>query len=301
MRRKTVAKRLLDLQYESEEEDKERECIHANKEVTPNRHSRGERVYDLPSHFVLPIFSFKQSLGSLQSCSRATLIAMVMSMQKEMDSLREQIRCLTASGKLASTLESLLQRTEQWSSSSSITTTPMKPTDKTLAPAVLGRRDKAGVFSSSCQKQNGNYCQDHHQTTPKETLNGGPQCPPSPLYQELIPAELLKSCNTGTTAQKLTNDLLRGLYDRDCLASHSISGLVNSKKGPSKPALPGDQIQAILRAVKHYFPGKTDSEIKGYIRQKLQNEAKRLRKKPLPLSTKEEEPVRRGEGLITYA
>ena len=56
-----------------------------------------------------------------------------------------------------------------------------------------------------------------------------------------------------------------------------------------------------LGAVQHYFPGKTDSEIKGYIRQKLQNEAKRLRKKPLPLGTKEEEPVRRGEGLITYA
>ncbi|CAL8313111.1 unnamed protein product [Arctogadus glacialis] len=188
---------------------------------------------------------------------------MVMRMQKEMDGLREQIRCLTA-------------------------------------------RDKAGVFSSSCQKQNKNYrqdrhSQDHHQTAPKGTLNGGPQCPLSPLYQELIPAELLKSCNTGTTAQKLTNDLLRGLYDRDCLASHSISGLINSKKGPSKPALPGDQIQAILREVQHYFPGKTDSEIKGYIRQKLQNESKRLRKKPLPLSTKEEEPVRRGEGLITYA
>ena len=32
--------------------------------------------------------------------------------------------------------------------------------------------------------------------------------------------------------------------------------------------------------MQHYFPGKTDSEIKGYIRQKLQNEAKRLRKKP---------------------
>ncbi|CAL8306288.1 unnamed protein product [Merluccius merluccius] len=98
---------------------------------------------------------------------------------------------------------------------------------------------------------------------------------------------------------KLTNDLLRGLYDRDCLASHSISGLVNSKKGQSKPAFPSDQIQAVLRVVKHYFPSKTDSENKGYIRQKLQNEAKRLGKKPLPLSTKEEEPMRRGEGLIT--
>lgn len=32
--------------------------------------------------------------------------------------------------------------------------------------------------------------------------------------------------------------------------------------------------------VQYFFPGKTDAEIKGYIRQKLQNEAKRLRKKP---------------------
>lgn len=45
-----------------------------------------------------------------------------------------------------------------------------------------------------------------------------------------------------------------------------------------------------LGAVQHYFPGKTDSEIKGYIRQKLQNEAKRLRKKPHLLTAKEEEP-----------
>ena len=49
-----------------------------------------------------------------------------------------------------------------------------------------------------------------------------------------------------------------------------------------------------LGEVQHYFQGKTDSEIKGYISQKLQNESKRLRKKPLPLSTKEEEQVRRG-------
>ncbi|CAL8282265.1 unnamed protein product [Boreogadus saida] len=137
----------------------------------------------------------------------------------------------------------------------------MVPADQTLAPAALGRRDKAGVFSSSCQKQNENHrqerhSQDHHQTAPKGTLNGGPQCPP------LSRAELLKSCNTGTMAQKLTKDLLRGLYKPDCLASHSISGLINSKKGPSKPALPGDLIQAILREVQHYFPGKTDSEIK---------------------------------------
>lgn len=36
-----------------------------------------------------------QILGGLQSCSRADLITMVLSMHREMDSLREQIRCLT--------------------------------------------------------------------------------------------------------------------------------------------------------------------------------------------------------------
>ena len=63
---------------------------------------------------------------------------------------------------------------------------------------------------------------------------------------QVIPADLLERCNTGTTAQKLTNELLRGLYDRDCLASHSISGVINSKRGQPKPALPAHEIQAIL-------------------------------------------------------
>lgn len=125
-------------------------------------------------------------------------------------------------------------------------------------------------------------------------LNSDPMCDPESLPSrpsspavQFITADLLERCNTGTTAQKLTNDLLRGLYERDCLASHSISGIVNNKRGQPKPALPADHIQAILRAVQHYFPGKTDSEIKGYIRQKLQNEAKRLRKSPY-LAVKEE-------------
>ncbi|XP_016328412.1 uncharacterized protein LOC107677865 [Sinocyclocheilus anshuiensis] len=101
----------------------------------------------------------------------------------------------------------------------------------------------------------------------------------SQLFHFITP-ELLERCNTGTTAQKLTNDLLRGLYERECLASHSISGVVYNKRGQPKPALPTEEVQAILRTVQYFFPGKTDVEIKGYIRQKLQNEAKRLRKKP---------------------
>lgn len=61
----------------------------------------------------------------------------------------------------------------------------------------------------------------------------------------------MERCNTGTTAQKLTNDLLRGLYERDCLASHSISGVVYNKRGQPKPALPTEEVQAILSKAQH--------------------------------------------------
>lgn len=78
------------------------------------------------------------------------------------------------------------------------------------------------------------------------------------LFLKVITADLLERCNTGTTAQKLTNDLLRSLYDRDCLASHSISGIVNSKRGTPKPALPAHEIQAILSTYKRRFVTSTE-------------------------------------------
>lgn len=78
------------------------------------------------------------------------------------------------------------------------------------------------------------------------------------LFLKVITADLLERCNTGTTAQKLTNDLLRSLYDRDCLASHSISGIINSKRGTPKPALPAHEIQAILSTYKRRFVTSTE-------------------------------------------
>lgn len=69
------------------------------------------------------------------------------------------------------------------------------------------------------------------------------------LFYQFITPELLERCNTGTTAQKLTNDLLRGLYERECLASHSISGVVYNKRGQPKPALPTEEVQAILSKI----------------------------------------------------
>ncbi|XP_072550024.1 BEN domain-containing protein 6 isoform X2 [Salminus brasiliensis] len=219
-------------------------------------------------------------LGNLQTCSRSELIAMVLSMQRETDSLREQIKTLTACGRLAQNLEELVTKTDSWLNRCGVEMTPSIPKahEGNSAPSPVPAPE---VQSDQRIEQQASSQLGGHEMNEKKPRSE------TPLYQEVIPVELLERCNTGTTAQKLTNELLRGLYDRDCLASHSISGVVNSKRGQPKPALPAHEIQAILRAVQHYFPGKTDSEIKGYIRQKLQNEAKRLKKKPHPA----EEPL----------
>ncbi|XP_077068169.1 BEN domain-containing protein 6-like isoform X3 [Siphateles boraxobius] len=265
MRRKTIAKRILYNGYEGYEETPEDTGARVNhvfsQEPAKRRKWRGLNGEDISScnadyiKFKSKAFEVDKPLGdstrdadftmevlgSLQSCSRAELIAMVLRMQREMDGLREQIRSLTACGKLAQTLEELIESSDRW------------------------------------------LCGSHESATPSIPREAERSRPPSHISPPtVISADLLERCNTGTTAQKLTNDLLRSLYDRDCLASHSISGIVNSKRGMPKPALPAHEIQAILRTVQRFFPGKTDSEIKGYIRQKLQNEAKRLRKRPHP-------------------
>ncbi|KAI4894647.1 hypothetical protein NFI96_013493 [Prochilodus magdalenae] len=262
MRRKTAAKRLLNNDNEGgDSEQTQCEAI----ETFEVENTAGLTIGD--GDITMEV------LGHLQTCSRSELIAMVLSMQRETDSLREQIKALTACGKLAQTLEELVTKSDGWLTCCSLNMSPsiQREHEGSSAPCPIPevQSDIRIEQESSTQQRRGHELNE--ETPMSETL-----------YQEVIPAELLERCNTGTTAQKLTNELLRGLYDRDCLASHSISGVINSKRGQPKPALPAHEIQAILRAVQHYFPGKTDSEIKGYIRQKLQNEAKRLKKRPHP-------------------
>ncbi|XP_061081181.1 uncharacterized protein LOC133115340 isoform X1 [Conger conger] len=298
MRRKTTAKRVLDREHEDErEEDHIDECKSQSDVLCHGLQKRRKRIYSTKESaeensppaagflkFKTRAFGLEgpgvehlvdgdsapQEVDCLQLRSKAELVAMVLCMQKEMESLREQIRCLTACGKLARTLEALVERTRLWTDGDRGTPSPsmhgVMVEDDDLLAAVL----------------NGQWAKEEGGSSPniQPELHNGPQKNGQPVFQEFISPELLDRCNTGTTAQKLTNDLLRGLYERDCLASHSISGIVYNKRGQPKPALPSEEVQAILRAVQHYFPGKTDAEIKGYIRQKLQNEAKRLRKKP---------------------
>ncbi|TSK14729.1 BEN domain-containing protein 6 [Bagarius yarrelli] len=295
MRRKTKAKRVLD--YENEERDekeeqkrdefyhglqKRRKQMDAAKERAEENSPAAAGLQKLdtrgygfdcspPGSFDEGHPTAEQEAEYLQSYSKMDLIAMVLCMQREMESLKEQLRCLTACGKLAKNIEALIERTQMWPNgdkmSLPVTSSPVtEPVEvDALVPAL---QYASGVMNGQWVKQ------DTLTQKSREVSHG------NGLFTEFITPELLERCNTGTTAQKLTNDLLRGLYERDCLASHSISGVVYNKRGQPKPALPTEEVQAILRTVQYFFPGKTDAEIKGYIRQKLQNEAKRLRKKP---------------------
>ncbi|XP_057214494.1 uncharacterized protein si:ch211-194k22.8 isoform X1 [Triplophysa rosa] len=297
MRRKTKAQRILDYENEEDEEEEQKpDCFSKRRKMYPAKEKAGGNIssdvgfqkldmkvneLDCSSADLYtdspPASETEQEAHYLQSYSKKELIAMVLCMQKEMEDLKEQLRCLTACGKLAKNLEVLIEKTHMWSNvdngasllvSPSVAQVPVEVDvvipDMRSAPAVV----------------NGHWINQGPGTQkPNETIQNPHK---DGLFTEFITPELLERCNTGTTAQKLTNDLLRGLYERDCLASHSISGVVYNKRGQPKPALPSEEVQAILRTVQYFFPGKTDAEIKGYIRQKLQNEAKRLRKKPSP-------------------
>ncbi|XP_062859829.1 uncharacterized protein si:ch211-194k22.8 [Trichomycterus rosablanca] len=297
MRRKTKAKRVLD--YKNEEEDekeeqkldqfyhglqKRRKQMDGVKE-RPEEDSAAEGLqkFDIrgcgidcssAGNFDEGHSTAEQEAQYLQSYSKMELIAMVLCMQREMETLKEQLRCLTACGKLARNLEALIERTQIWPNEDK-TSLPFPPSPVQVpvdVDALMPTMPYVPAIINGHWVKQESLPQKSNETSHSDGV-----------FTEFITPELLERCNTGTTAQKLTNDLLRGLYERDCLASHSISGVVYNKRGQPKPALPTEEVQAILRTVQYFFPGKTDAEIKGYIRQKLQNEAKRLRKKP-PLS-----------------
>ncbi|KAK1159070.1 hypothetical protein AOXY_G22954 [Acipenser oxyrinchus oxyrinchus] len=303
MRRKTKAKRVLDpgneeeKQQDDDEEEGEEEGEGTEHGLQLKRRkkmqaARGKADRNSPSAtglhkprmgaFDLEINntdnvsdcnSTREESDYLLSRSKSELIAMVLCMQREMEGLREQIRCLTACGKLARNIEALIEKTQTWASG-----------DDSM-PAAL---DMQGVQTGGQQALTP-AAAVVLQASPGEGIVTEPESQRKRLcvLPEYITQDLLDHCNTTATAQKLTNDLLRGLYERECLASHSISGIVYNKKGSPKPALPADEVQTVLRTVQHFFPGKTDAEIKGYIRQKLQNEAKRLRRKPQPSKIKD--------------
>uniref|UniRef100_A0A8C4QYZ7 BEN domain-containing protein n=1 Tax=Eptatretus burgeri TaxID=7764 RepID=A0A8C4QYZ7_EPTBU len=97
---------------------------------------------------------------------------------------------------------------------------------------------------------------------------------------DCLPEEVLRQCWASESPQKMTNRLLSGLYTREFMASHSVTGAAFSRHPHSaKPALPPKHLKGIIDMVLHFFPTETMSQVKSYIRQKLQNECKGLRKR----------------------
>ncbi|XP_034071638.1 BEN domain-containing protein 6-like isoform X4 [Gymnodraco acuticeps] len=91
--------------------------------------------------------------------------------------------------------------------------------------------------------------------------------------------QAIKDRCSKSTAAKYTNDLMHGLYTTAFMAAHSVTGLGASSRGETRPSLPSAELTKIVCEVKSVFKEKTEAEIKGYIRQKLSNSAKILKRK----------------------
>ncbi|KAJ8352111.1 hypothetical protein SKAU_G00235870 [Synaphobranchus kaupii] len=86
-----------------------------------------------------------------------------------------------------------------------------------------------------------------------------------------ISKELLCLC-AKHNAQTFINDLLHGLYTREYMAEHSLTGAKSSvgKDQPKQP-IPWKELELITKAAKEHFPSLTDGNIRALIRQKLNN------------------------------
>ncbi|KAG1954853.1 hypothetical protein F2P79_008933 [Pimephales promelas] len=137
MRRKTKAQRILDYENEEDEEEEQnpdfsngsqkRRKMYPSKEKAEENSSSdaGLQKLDMKVNELdcssadlytdSPHASESEEANYLQSYSKKELIAMVLCMQREMEDMKEQLRCLTACGKLARNLETLIEKTQVWS------------------------------------------------------------------------------------------------------------------------------------------------------------------------------------------
>ncbi|KAL2102129.1 hypothetical protein ACEWY4_001297 [Coilia grayii] len=90
---------------------------------------------------------------------------------------------------------------------------------------------------------------------------------------KVIPKGLVERCST-QTPQKFVNDLLHGLYSREYMASHSVTGQSSIKDKEAKPGLEKADLVEITNAAKLKFPFLSETNIKAFIRQKFNNAAK---------------------------
>ncbi|XP_063065783.1 BEN domain-containing protein 6-like [Engraulis encrasicolus] len=95
---------------------------------------------------------------------------------------------------------------------------------------------------------------------------------PAPAPDSVIPKGLVERCSI-QNPQKFINDLLHGLYTREFMCAHSVTGQTSSSGTENKPGLQKDLVE-ITNAAKTKFQHITDSNVKAFIRQKLNNAAK---------------------------
>ncbi|XP_063052398.1 BEN domain-containing protein 6-like [Engraulis encrasicolus] len=96
---------------------------------------------------------------------------------------------------------------------------------------------------------------------------------PAPATDSIIPKGLVERCSI-QNPQKFINDLLHGLYTREFMCAHSVTGQTSSSGTEKKPGLPQKDLVEITNAAKTKFQHITDSNVKAFIRQKLNNAAK---------------------------
>lgn len=92
-------------------------------------------------------------------------------------------------------------------------------------------------------------------------------------------SRLVNRCNTKEPT-KLVNDLLTGLFDDQYLASHTITGATfKGYEGLQKEKMDPMTVNAIIETVTKFFPDRTPSEVKHFMRQKLANSSKTVKRR----------------------
>ncbi|XP_071822407.1 BEN domain-containing protein 6-like isoform X2 [Apostichopus japonicus] len=93
---------------------------------------------------------------------------------------------------------------------------------------------------------------------------------------------VMRRCNN-QEASKMVNDMMTGLFSKEHMASHTLTGTVSGEgtdpHAVAKHQLDRSAVQEIVARVLKAFPIKTSSEVRGMIRQKLSNAAKALKRK----------------------
>ncbi|KAJ8019043.1 BEN domain-containing protein 6 [Holothuria leucospilota] len=91
---------------------------------------------------------------------------------------------------------------------------------------------------------------------------------------------MVRKCNTHEPSG-LVNDILTGLYTNEYLAAHSLTGTsaIDDSEFQLKERLDPTVVKEIVGTVMKHFPQKTPTDVKCFIRQKLNNASKAIKRK----------------------